>query len=264
MKRSDIIFESGIMEDTECSGFVHNGEKYGTAYTDVNVDEMTGKKHGLKSGRYVTVFTQNGDVTSCLAELIGEMLPEGNALVAGLGNENICSDSLGVKALRHIPATAHLHRHPDFGALDMRRVFVIEAGVTGKTGIESSDRIGCIARHVGADVIVAIDCLACASPERLCTTIQLTNTGIAPGSGVGNDRQVLDRDRTGVPVIAVGVPTVIDLDCITGNDSEKGLMVTPRSIDVTAERLAEVIGSAVSRALNPDMTDRELRSLILL
>ncbi|MBR5090031.1 MAG: GPR endopeptidase [Ruminiclostridium sp.] len=264
MKRTDLIYESALLRDTTLQGAVSEKILFGTRYTDITVDNCISAKHGLRKGRYLTVFTGEGDVKRCLTALLGELFLPGDALVVGLGNGNICSDSLGVKALAHIPATAHLSANNDFTELGMRRVYVLEAGVTGKTGLESSSRVSCIVRHVHANFVVAIDSLACSGIERLCTTIQITDTGIAPGSGVGNDRKALDLETVGVPVIAVGVPTVTDLDSIVGDVNGHGLMVTPRSIDVSVAALSRTIGEAVSGALNPSLSGEELRELILL
>ncbi len=264
MKRSDLICESGIIGTEEYAGNVHTKSAYGTEFYDMNISAETGKRFGIKPGRYVTLFSGKGNVKRCLTDILSEMLPQGSALAVGLGNVNIGSDSLGVKALRHIPATAHLSGHSDFTDLGMRSVYVLETGVTGKTGIESSSRAVCTARYVGADVMIAIDSLACADIGKLCSVIQITDTGISPGSGVGNDRKALDSETAGIPVIAIGVPTVIDLDSVSDIAGSNGLMVTPRNIDVLTDRFAETIGMALSRALNRELSEDELRSLIIL
>lgn len=263
IKRTDLICENAVLNDCSYSSRVHSGEMSGTRYTDISVDEESTESIGLAVGRYITVYTDKGDVRACVSGLLKDMIPSGTALVAGLGNENICSDSLGTKALGFIPATAHLSECKDFSDLGMRKVCVVEAGVTGKTGIESSTRITSEAVCAGAELIIVIDSLACSEPERLCSVIQITDTGISPGSGVGNDRRALNKETAGVPVIAIGVPTVIDLDCITDAPFAKGFMVTPRNIDVSVHRLAGIIGRAVSTALNPNLTDDEIRSLII-
>lgn len=260
MRRTDLIYEMAEINGFTKEADVHGREMYGTMYSEVNVTKPT---DGVAAGRYITLFTEKGNIRGCLTELLRSFIPDGSVLVTGLGNENICSDSLGVKSLRYIPATAHLSGHRDFYELGMRKVYVLEAGVTGKTGIESSGRVACIAEYVEAEAVIAIDSLACADISRLCTTIQLTDTGISPGSGVGNDRKALNADSVGVPVIAIGVPTVIDLDSITESDTHNGLMVTPRNIDILSEKFAETIGISVSRALNPALSEEELRSLIL-
>lgn len=263
MGRSDLICESGIMNDSMYSSFVHEGKQFGTYYSDITVDERAENELGIRRGRYVTVFTGKGDVKGCLSELFRDMIPEGNVLAAGFGNVNISSDSFGVKALSHIPATAHLSGHKDFRDLGMRSVYVLEAGVTGKTGFESSALVSLAASRVGAGCIIAFDSLACSDIDRLCSTVQITDAGISPGSGVGNDRKPLNNETAGIPVIAVGVPTVIDLDSITDKESSKGLMVTPRNIDIVSDRLAGTVGKAVSTALNPSLTENELEALLL-
>lgn len=260
MKRTDLICESAEINSGAGTASVHDGELYGTPYTETVVSEQSGN---IAPGRYITLFTEKGDIRRSLTSFLKQFIPPGSVLVAGLGNENICSDSLGTRALRFIPATAHLSGHPEFSELGMRSVWVIEAGVTGKTGMESSSRIACTAGYVGAGAVIAIDSLACAEINRLCTTIQLTDTGIAPGSGVGNDRRALNRQTAGVPVIAIGVPTVIDLDSVTGDSTGSGLMVSPRNIDLLVSEFAEIIGISVSRALNPGLSEKEIRSLIL-
>ena len=263
MGRSDLICESGIMNNNMYSSYVHEGKQFGTDYSDITADEKAEQELGIKRGRYITVFTGKGDVKGCLHELIRSIVPEGSVLAAGFGNESISSDSFGVKALTHIPATAHLSGHRDFNDLGMRSVYVLEAGVTGKTGIESSSLVSRVAGQAGVSCIIAFDSLACSDISRLCTAIQITDAGISPGSGVGNDRKPLNSETAGIPVIAVGVPTVIDLDSISDVKEAKGLMVTPRNIDIVTDRLAGIVGKAVSSALNPSLTENELEALLL-
>ncbi len=257
MKRSDLIYENGVI-NTKSKGInVHHFTMEGTKICEIIVEEQGEKLIGRGKGMYFTLF-YGGDMKAALRAVLTRLIPKGKALVAGLGNKEICSDSLGAKALRYIPATAHLSVHEDFSALDMREVFVIETGVTGQTGIESKDRISYIARGAGADFIIAIDSLACAEADRLCRTIQVTDTGIAPGSGVGNNRSRIDSTSCGVPVIAIGVPTVIDMEA-----QGETLMVTPRNIDSATADFGRIIGLAVSSALNPSLTEEEILSLII-
>ena len=259
MKRSDLICENSEIDYDIGEASVHTYFSHGTKYTETLIPRNCGYE---RPGRYYTIYDGEGDVKKCAADILSSLISCRRALVSGLGNKNVCSDSLGAKALKYIPATAHLSEHSEFKELDMREVFVLETGVTGKTGIESSERIACMAAFTKAEAVIVIDSLACSETERLCSTIQITDTGIAPGSGVGNDRKALNSDSCGVPVIAVGVPTVIDLDSIRGG-SGSGLMVTPRNIDSVTERFAYIIGTAVSSALNPTLTEEEIRSLII-
>ncbi len=264
MRRSDLVMENAVIKNELFSDAVHSKNAFGTEYTDIELDAADAKRSGVRQGRYTTVFTESGDVKKCLTGILGGYINGECTLVAGLGNRNICSDSIGVKALRYVPATAHLSSHDDFKALGMHKVYVIEPGVTGKTGIESRKQIACTAAYIGAECVIVTDSLACSDIERLCTTIQITDTGISPGSGVGNDREAIDRETVGSRVIALGVPTVIDLESIAEDKTESRLMVTPRNIDILTDRLAETVGISISMALNPSLSEEEIRSFILL
>lgn len=257
MKRSDLICENSVINDKTKQNFVHNYRLAGTKCSEVTVDEKYEKILNKACGRYFTLYGR--DCGEALFLLLKKLLPEkGSAMVVGLGNEKITADSLGVKCLRYIPATAHLSVHSDFSELGLRKVYVIETGVTGQTGIETARQARLIADEVGADFIVAVDSLACSEAERLCRTVQVTDTGISPGAGVGNDRKALNRETAGRKVFAVGVPTVIDYDA----DGET-FMVTPRNIDRVTDDYSKMIGIAVSRALNPSLSYEELSALIV-
>lgn len=258
MKRSDLICENGVINDKEKGNFVHNFILHRTKCLEVNVDEESSSLIGKPVGRYVTLFCDSGDYDKCLKEILSEFLPEGKALVVGLGNERICSDSLGAKSLKYIPATSHLKNADAFNELKMRSVSVLGAGVTGKTGIESTDHILCVADSIKADFVIVIDSLACSGADRLCRTIQITDTGISPGSGIGNNRKRLDYGTINRKVIAIGVPTVMDY---TGGNEK--FMVTPRNIDMIVDEFSRTIGNSISGALNPNLTSEELNALIV-
>lgn len=259
MKRTDLICENGVINDKSKRVFVHNFEICGTKCSKTMLDENNGRIIGKAAGSYYTIFSEKTDCIPCLSAVLKELIPCGSAFVAGLGNARICSDSLGAKALRYIPATAHLAAHADFDILGMRRVTVIETGVTGQTGLESAKQVRFLAEGAGADFVIAIDSLACAESDRLCRTIQLTDTGIAPGAGIGNDRNEISAATIGKKVIAIGVPTVIDYECENG---EK-MMVAPRNIDRLTDEFARTIGISVSLALNPQLSVDEILSLVV-
>lgn len=258
MKRSDLICENGVINDKGNGDFVHNFILHRTKCHEVNINKEYSELIGKPVGRYVTIFCDSGDYSDCFKEVLSEFLPEGKGLVVGLGNERICSDSLGSKTLRYVPATSHLEKIAAFNELEMRSVSVLSAGVTGKTGIESSDHILCVAESIKADFIIVIDSLACSGADRLCRTIQITDTGISPGSGIGNDRKRLDYSTVKRKVIAIGVPTVMDYT--GGNDK---FMVTPRNIDMIIDEFSRIIGNGISCALNPNLTAEELNTLII-
>ena len=119
-----------------------------------------------------------------------------------------------------------------------------------------------IAADLRPDVVIAVDALACSEPERLCRTIQITDTGITPGSGIGNDRETLNRDTLGVPVIAVGVPTVMDIRTVSDSDALEGLFVTPRDIDTTVSDFSKLAGYAINLALQPELSILDLDLLL--
>ncbi len=258
MKRSDLICENGVINDKKESFFVHKFYHNRTLCDEIIIDKNASEKLGKPAGRYVTIYCDNGDYRECFKKIMSGFIEKGSVLVAGLGNEKICSDSLGAKTLRFIPATAHLSHIDSFEELNLREIFVIETGVTGKTGIESAEQIKCIAEKTGVDFIIVIDSLACSDTNRLCRTIQITDSGISPGAGVGNSRKELNEATTGKKVIAIGVPTVIDYEAETEN-----LMVTPRNIDILVDEFAETIGYGISHALNPYLSREEINALLL-
>lgn len=259
MKRSDLICENAVINAKERKISVHKTEVCGTKIDKVTIEEKDSSLCNKPSGVYYTIYIDNENVKDAFSSVLASMLPKGKALVVGMGNGEIASDRLGTAAISYIPATAHLSVHEDFHILGLREISVISSGVTGKTGIESCDMVKAIAADTGADFIIAIDSLACSDKKRLCKTIQLTDSGISPGSGVGNDRKRLDKEFCGIPVIAVGIPTVIDYSEV---DGEK-LMVTPRNIDAHIRNLSEVIGIGISMALNTALTEADIRRLII-
>ena len=217
-------------------------------------------------------------VKSLAALLAPLMPPEGDVLVVGLGNRAITPDAIGPQAADKTLVTRHLiSLSPEhFG--DFRPVSALAAGVLGTTGIESGEIVQAVCAKTGPKAVIAIDALAARRVERLCATVQVCDTGIAPGSGVGNHRFALDQASLGVPVIAVGVPTVVDgatlaADILEGTGKEAdpaalagapgaSLMVTPRDIDQRVADLGKVIGYAVSLALQPQLDLEGLEMLV--
>lgn len=258
MKRSDLICENGVINDKKSAEFVHNFCIGRTQCTEIIVDKDSAEILNKPIGRYVTIYCNKGNYSESFRKVLAQFITNGKVLVAGLGNERICSDSLGAKTLRFVPATAHLASNDVFFDLKLREVFVIETSVTGKTGIESAEQIKCIAEKLNVDFIIVIDSLACSDTERLCSTIQITDSGICPGAGVGNSRKELNESTTGKKVIAIGVPTVIDYK--TDNDF---LMVTPRNIDVLVDEFSKVLGYGITKVLNPTLSDDEIEALII-
>ncbi len=265
MKRTDLACE--IASDNQHFEGIelkeYNIGSVGVSHIIISKDGE--KSTGRPKGTYITLHCRQRDrydEVRAVTQVLSGMVPDGDILAAGFGNCDITPDSLGTRTVRRIAATAHLAAHNDFAALGMRKVYAVEAGVTGRTGIESTDSIELAVRHVKPQAVIVIDSLACAEADRLCSTIQITDTGITPGSGVGNDRKGVSQSALKVPVIAIGVPTVIDLDTISPERTEK-FMVTPRDIDGVITHYAEVLAEALNSVLNPTLTADELEQLIV-
>lgn len=208
-----------------------------------------------------------------LGKALAELVPRsGPVLVAGLGNTAVTPDSIGPKTLEHLLVTRHLGS--SFPGL--RNVSAIAPGVLGVTGLESVEVVRGVVERAQPACVVVVDALASRSPDRLCTTVQLADTGITPGSGVRNSRAAFDRQSLGVPVIAVGVPTVVDaetfLEEVLGERGEKqgenkrfcdsSMVVTPKDIDAQAASIARLLGYGISLGIHPGMDLGKLTCLI--
>lgn len=234
----------------------------GFRVSTVSILNSTASKELCKPiGNYHTitldpVLRREDAAFAAASELIAKVLQslhplseDASALVIGLGNRAITPDAVGPKAMESVLATRHLHRQFPGSFPELRPVCSIAAGVLGDTGIESASIVKALVRDLRPDLVIVVDALACAEAERLCRTIQLTDTGITPGSGVGNDREALSLDSLGIPVLAVGVPTVMDF-----HGSEPGLFVTPRNIDSVVSDFSKLIGYSINLALHPSLS----------
>ncbi len=200
----------------------------------------------------------------CLKELMGEE-KERSILVAGLGNRDVTPDALGPEAVSNLLITRHLIREYGSQVMGTKRssqISGIVPGVMAQTGMETSEILTGIIRETRPDLLIVIDALAARSTRRLSRTIQLTDTGIQPGSGVGNHRNSLTRETLGIPVIAIGVPTVVEAAAIIydaqGSCEQmpphlNGMFVTPKNIDETIKQLSFTISEALNLAFElPD------------
>lgn len=175
-------------------------------------------------------------------------------LVAGLGNQNLTPDSIGPKAAELVNATMHI-REDDaelFHSLECSEIAVIIPGVTAKTGLESTDTVAAICDMIEPDAVIAIDSIASRCSSRLGTTVQISSTGIFPGSGIGNRRKPLGEKALGIPVIAIGVPTVINAallsDSKSKEESNSGMFVAPKDIDAISSVAAKIISGGINQA----------------
>ena len=218
------------------------GEIFGLPLESLAISAGEGAlRLGKAPGRYDTLCLPShlgrgeGEFERCVravASLIRRCLPAraDSVLVAALGNPDITPDALGPLAAESILVTRHLkQQHPaDFSSFCS--LALCRPGVLGTTGMESALQVLTLCRELKPDLVLVIDALAGAEAEHLCRTVQITDAGIAPGSGVGNDRMEFSRESLGLPVVSVGMPTVVDA-ALFGGESVSGMFVTPRSID---------------------------------
>lgn len=234
-------------------------EQDGFQITYVRILDENGEKSLCKPiGTYVTLdmesfFRRDEDsfskAVSLLAQYISQLLSLGendSVLVAGLGNPSITPDAVGPETARFTLATRHLKQQMPDDFVVFRPVSVCQTGVLGTTGMESSELVKAIRTASEPSAIVVIDALAARSSDKLCRTVQLTDSGITPGSGVGNDRAELSRKTLGLPVLAIGVPTVVD--------AGDGLIVTPRDIDKYVKDAGKLIAYALNIAFHPALS----------
>ncbi|MCQ2477850.1 MAG: GPR endopeptidase [Clostridia bacterium] len=263
--RTDLISEKSNFRD-DLNGVTTKTFSSGDTvlqYAEIK-NENAAKELEKPMGKYYTVkfprvdtLTDFYDIEHFLVTALDDLLPDcrEQVMVVGLGNRDITPDSLGPLTADGIIATRHISNSikKQTGLESLRAVSSVIPGVLGKTGIEASIGIKAISESIKPTAVIVIDALAAQSPDRLCTTFQLTNTGISPGSGVNNARKAFDKNTFGVPVIAIGMPTVIDYEL---NENET-MMVTPKDIDMLIKKSAKILSDTLNGFLQPD-TDKEI------
>lgn len=253
---------------------------------EIQTDDMARRLQKPK-GRYVTVETRplwqsamNLEEEICAtAESLRELLPDrGSVLVVGLGNAGITPDALGPKVIEMILATRHLSNElkESIGLGHLRKVSAIAPGVMGQTGIETGEIVAALVNYIHPTAVIAVDALAARGMERLGKTIQISDTGISPGSGVLNARKELCTKTLGIPVISLGVPTVVDATTLAYDLLEDGkiqkertlfhpsgeqMMITPREIDLLIGHGAKFVSLAINKALQPELSLEDITYL---
>lgn len=266
-------------------------EQHGSCtITRIRVEGPRGARQLNKEmGNYVTLemppISDTVDLEDECQELlrkeIAALLPkEGLVLVAGLGNRQITPDALGPQTTALVMATRHIKGELArvTGLTGLRGAAVITPGVLGDTGLETVEFLQGICKQLQPSAVVVIDALAARSLARLGCTVQLSDTGISPGEGVGNLRPRIDQHTMGVPVIGIGVPTVVDVETLAldlfGGDRSQAerseekltprgarMVVTPREIDLLVSRAAHMLAMGINRALNPSLSVEDLTML---
>ena len=236
--------------------------------TEVKVtDEEGAAALGRRVGRYITVETEKNyeigepafeEISDCLALRLRQFLKnKKRILVLGIGNPSITPDSLGSKTVERI--------------LVSEEIAAMSPPVYGQSGIEGATVAKGLAKYYCPEAIVLVDALATARPERLCRTVQLAETGLTPGGGVGNPRKEIDLDTVGVPVLSVGIPTVLDLRALLRHVSEdwenlsqklspfeESLVATPRQMEAATDMGARIIAFALNKAFYPQLTTEDI------
>ena len=280
--RTDLALEAreGI---GETEGEIH-GVSVEESYDEKNEIRVTrvviATKNGAKAmgkpmGVYITLEAPgmvepeedyHQEISAALAQQLKSIIPdaekEQSILVVGLGNRDVTADALGPHVADNLFVTRHVVKEYGKAAYNKSRMHMVSSivpGVMAKTGMESAEIIRGVVEQTKPDVVIVVDALAARSTKRLNRTIQITNTGIHPGSGVGNHRNALTRESLEVPVIAIGVPTVVDAATIV-NDATSGRMpanltelnnmyVTSKDVDYQIKQISHIICDAINEAL---------------
>lgn len=298
--RTDLAIEAHEMcskekaEETDISGVkVLEEEEDGIFVTVIEITNKQGEKElGKPVGKYITIeapkmkFSDDVGQRACniIAEKIRELCrisEDTKTLVVGLGNDMITPDALGPEVVSQLMVTNHIKTYME-ELLDENysSVCAIVPGVLGTTGIETTDIIKGVADKINPHIVICVDALATRSVNRISTTIQISDTGISPGSGVENKREEISQKSIGCKVISIGVPTVVDAATIASDSidaaiekseelseilnhtdrreivkkallgSEKNMMVTPKDIDLVIKRAAKVVADGINLALH--------------
>lgn len=285
-KRTDLAVEATKMTKGNIEGVESECENLNEIKIErvrITTDDAA-KAVGKPKGSYVTITTRDlsdndkdsyEEACVCLGKELKKILKAGtgeSVLAVGLGNEDITADSIGPKSIKKLLVTRHIKEMmPDEIDESVRSVSALAPSVMAVTGIETTEIVKGVAEKVKPSIIIAIDALAARSVQRLGRTIQIADTGINPGSGVGNNRKELSENTLGVPVVAIGVPMVVDAvtlatDCmetVAGEENREKLaeicnrtaagsaemVVTPKNVDSLAERSARIIANGINLAL---------------
>ncbi len=309
------IAESIAAKASKIDGVEIAEEKCNISDTVVTVVKVTNEKGseamGKPKGNYVTLESRlikendkeaHEEIIKILSKYIKWLYPineNSTVLVVGLGNSQVTPDSLGPKTINRILVTRHIKDTiPQDIIQSVSSVAAIAPGVMGITGIETVEIVKGIVERVEPDLVIAIDALAARKVSRVNSTIQLADTGVAPGAGVGNKRKTIDKESLGVPVIAIGVPTVVDAATLANdtldrmieamlNETDKSnpfynmldkmaeeekyqlitevlspyaenMFVTPKEVDAVIENLVNIISNSINIALHPGINNNDI------
>ncbi|MCI8633398.1 MAG: GPR endopeptidase [Lachnospiraceae bacterium] len=276
--RTDIALEACLNAAEEITGAEwtqENGEDKVVVSTVKITTPEGAKRLGRPMGKYITLecpyLRENTleiheriieGLTKIWKDFLDTFSKANSILVVGLGNRRVTADALGPQVVDQVLATRHIREQlPKEWKGNLGVVSALAPGVMGQTGIETGEIIEALVKAISPDVVIAIDALAAGSIERLVNTIQICDTGIQPGAGMGNRRRELSEKTLGVPVLAVGVPTVVDASDIAEKEDMDAYYVTPKDMDVVMKRLSLMIASSLNRALHR-LSPEELKAYL--
>ncbi|MBO4926016.1 MAG: GPR endopeptidase [Clostridia bacterium] len=300
--RTDLAMECRALGE-ETAGVMKRAYRRGSIeeiHVAIETEEAE-KALGKPRGEYVTLChpqilraeaEERLALSRAVADAVRPLLPPfGDVMVVGLGNRHVTADALGSRVVESMMVTRHLKgTEPEGLHGRLRGVCAIAPGVLGVTGMETAEIVKGTVERTRPAAVIAIDALAARESGRICTTVQITDTGIQPGSGVGNHRRGLTRETLGVPVIAVGVPMVVyaaviardaltlllsdmglaeeehapALDALTEKVVKTGLgdlVVTPREVDEMVGMVARILADGLNMALQPRLSEEEIQAL---
>ncbi len=286
--RSDLACESGVRAQTGLPKEVYREEwEEDILVTRLHIkEEAQGELFGKPKGQYVTLLCgriwlmddeEEARLVGLLAReiraLVGQMCPKRIdgalcVMVVGLGNADITADAIGPRCVSGLNVTRHLKGIDEalYDTVGRCEISALFPGVLGQTGIETVELVRGAVATAAPDLVVAVDALAARSCDRLATTVQLSDSGLCPGSGIGNERRGITRETVGVPVLALGVPTVVNssalvYDALTEAGIEdispalrsvlengRSFFVSPKESDVITARVADILAAAIDRA----------------
>ena len=281
--RTDLALECReLVGESEIEGVIEKKEeKQNVKITRIEIKtEKAALRLNKEMGNYITLelspfsksVCQNEKEIEIIAREIKSLIPNSNGtvLLVGLGNDNITPDAIGPKTIEASFATRHISE--SMPELNFRSVALFSPRVLGQTGIESSESVKAMVEKTNAECVIVIDALASKSINRLGCTVQICDTGISPGSGVNNKRKSLNQKSLGVPVIAIGIPTVVDAltiayeaggETVQNKNELSEMFVTPREIDVIIENASKVLALSIAKAMHQSYSVEDLYFLSL-
>ncbi len=253
---------------------VKKEERFGVSVTTVYVEtEMAAKRLSKPIGEYITIKADNILYDTKEYLTVVNLISEGicslakntdNVLIAGLGNRSITPDALGPEVVSRVFVTKHIKEKASYDFSEkFGKASAIAPGVLGTTGIETSAILKGITKADKPNLVIAVDAFAAGDALNLASTVQISNTGLVPGGGVRNRQNAISKETLGVPVIAIGVPTVVDAE-ILSNGSFQGepFFVTPKDIDIVIDKMAKTIANGINLAVHKNLTIEEVESYI--